>query len=303
MSQPTTQTTSDPWIFKRIVESNAFSSFIIGVIVFAGILVGVETFPSMYERHGDLLYLLDDVVLGIFTVEVILKMAAEKTRPWRYFKDGWNIFDFTIVAVCYLPLGGGYVAVLRLFRLLRVFRLISVIPKLQLLVTALLRSLPSMFYVCLLLLLLFYVYAVIGVMMFSGNDPVHFGNLWTSFLSLFRIVTLEDWTDIMYIQMYGSDIYAGYNQSIVGMEVTPKAMPLLGAAYFVSFVTIGTMIMLNLVIGVIINGMDEAQKEIADRSIHEALTHENSRDLNREQRVNKLKEQLDKISKELSDLA
>lgn len=193
-------------------------------------------------------------------------------------------------------------AVLRLFRLLRVFRLISVIPKLQLLVTALLRSLPSMFYVCLLLFLLFYVYAVIGVMLFSGNDPIHFGNLWSSFLSLFRIVTLEDWTDVMYLQMYGSDVYQGYNQALTGLEFTPKAMPLIGALYFVSFVTIGTMIMLNLVIGVIINGMDEAQKEIADRNLHDMLTHENSYDKTREQKISKLKEQLDKISKELSDL-
>ena len=98
-------------------------------------------------------------------------------------------------------------------------------------------------------------------------------------------------------------MYLGYNQSLDGMEVTPKAMPIIGAIYFVSFVTIGTMIMLNLVIGVIINGMDEAQKEIADRSIHEALTHEHTRSLNREQRIDRLKEQLEKISKELSDLA
>ena len=130
----------------------------------------------------------------------------------------------------------------------------------------LLRSLPSMFYVCLLLFLLFYVYAVIGVILFSGNDPVHFGNLWTSFLSLFRIVTLEDWTDVMYLQIYGSDIYQGYNQSIAHLASTPKAMPITAVIYFVSFVLLGTMIMLNLVIGVIINGMDEAQTELADRS-------------------------------------
>tara|TARA_B100001971_G_scaffold210140_1_gene235004 strand:+ start:108 stop:929 length:822 start_codon:yes stop_codon:yes gene_type:complete len=272
------------------------------VIVFAGVLVGVETFPSVVERHYSLLHFLDNLVLGIFTLEVILKMGAEKRQPWRYFKDGWNIFDFSIVAVCFLPLGGSYVAVLRLFRLLRVFRLISVIPKLQLLVTALLRSLPSMFYVCLLLFLLFYVYAVIGVMLFSGNDPIHFGNLWSSFLSLFRIVTLEDWTDVMYLQMYGSDVYQGYNQDLSGLNFSPKAMPVIGMLYFVSFVTIGTMIMLNLVIGVIINGMDEAQKEIADRNLHDLLTHENSYDQTREQKISRLKQQLNKISKELSDL-
>lgn len=293
--------TNNTWIFHRITTSKWFTSLIIGVIVLAGFLVGVETFPSMMEKYSDLLHTLDKIVLGIFTLEVVLKIAAEKKRPWRYFADGWNIFDFTIVAVCYLPLGGSYVAVLRMFRLLRVIRLITVVPKLQLLVTALLRSLPSMFYVCLLLFLLFYVYAVIGVMLFSGNDPVHFGNLWTSFLSLFRIVTLEDWTDIMYLQMYGSDVYQGYNQSVAELAIQPKAMPLIGAAYFTSFVLLGTMIMLNLAIGVIINGMDDAHKELADRKIHNLLT--NDIDESKEAKIAKLKDKLESISKELSDLA
>lgn len=295
--------TDTKWIFRKLVDSKLFKNFIIAVIVFAGVLVGIETSPKLISQYGNLLHALDNIVLAIFTAEVILKLAAEKTKPWRYFQDGWNIFDFSIVAVCFLPLGGSYVAVLRLFRLLRVIRLVTVIPKLQLLVTALLRSLPSMFYVCLLLFLLFYVYAVIGVMLFSGNDPIHFGNLGASFLSLFRIVTLEDWTDVMYLQMYGSDVYQGYNQSLNGLTTTPKAMPIVGVLYFCSFVLLGTMIMLNLVIGVIINGMDEAQKEIADRSLHNILTEDEKAEPTREEKIEKLKAQLEKISKELSDLA
>ena len=133
--------------------------------------------------------------------------------------------------------------------------------------------------------------------------PVHFGNLWTSFLSLFRIVTLEDWTDVMYLQMYGSDVYQGYNQSVAELAVSPRAMPLLGVTYFVSFVLLGTMIMLNLVIGVIINGMDEAQKELADRNIHRLLTDDTEKPPSREQKIKDLKEQLEKISKQLSELA
>lgn len=288
---------------QRIVNSNLFQMTIVGFIVGAGILVGVETFPSMWARYESLFHILDALVLGVFTVEIFLKIAARGKRPFDYFKDGWNVFDFVIVAVCFLPLAGNYAVVLRLFRLLRVIRLITVVPKLQLLVSALLRSIPSMFYVCLLLFLLFYIYAVIGVMLFAGNDPVHFGNLWSSFLSLFRIVTLEDWTDIMYLQMYGSDVYDGYNQLVHDLEFSPKAMPLIGALYFCSFVLVGTMIMLNLVIGVIINGMDEAQKEIADRSLHNMLTGEHQTELSREARVAKLKKKLETIGKELEDLA
>lgn len=301
MNSAATQQTESPWIFQRIVNSSYFTSFIVAVIVFAGILVGVETFPEIATRHSELIHRLNRIVLAIFTLEVVLKITAERTQPWRYFQDGWNLFDFTIVAVCFLPLGGGYVAVLRLFRLLRVIRLVTVIPKLQLLVTALLRSLPSMFYVCLLLFLLFYVYAVIGVILFSGNDPVHFGNLWTSFLSLFRIVTLEDWTDVMYLQMYGSDVYQGYNQSVAHLASTPKAMPITAVIYFVSFVLLGTMIMLNLVIGVIINGMDEAQTELADRSIHAPRRADSP--TSREAQIQELQEQLQAISKKLGDLS
>tara|TARA_R110002096_G_scaffold16106_32_gene55231 strand:+ start:5555 stop:6490 length:936 start_codon:yes stop_codon:yes gene_type:complete len=287
----------------RIVESSSFKSFIIGVIVLAGFLVGLTTYPALVERFGNIIGALDAVVLAIFTVEIVLKMIALQPRPLDFFKDGWNVFDFVIVAVCFLPFGGSYVAVLRLFRLLRVLRLVTAVPRLQLLVTAMLKSLPSMGYVSLLLLLLFYIYAVVGVMLFRENDPIHFGNLWLSLLSLFRIVTLEDWTDVMYLQIYGSDNYQGYNQDAPGR--VSQAMPLVGAAYFVSFVLIGTMVMLNLVIGVIINGMDEAQREIADRSLHELLTHEDedvAAAAARETRINKLRRKLEEMGEELERL-
>lgn len=303
MHTSTNQRFNPSQLCQRLVASGAFTIFIVTCIVIAGILVGVETFPGMWERYGALFHVLDGVILAIFTIEIIIKIVACGRRPWDYFKDGWNIFDFSIVAVCFLPLAGSYAVVLRLFRLLRVIRLVTVVPKLQLLVTALLRSLPSMFYVCLLLFLLFYIYAVLGVMLFSENDPIHFGDLWLSFLSLFRIVTLEDWTDIMYLQIYGSDIYDGYNQSVEGLKINPQAMPIIGVLYFTSFVLAGTMIMLNLVIGVIINGMDEAQKEVADRSLHEMLTKEGAQPPTREARVAKLKKKLEGISKELEDLA
>ena len=162
-----------------------------------------------------------------------------------------------------------------------------------------------MVYVCLLLFMLFYIYAVLGVILFRANDPVHFGDLWTSFLSLFRVVTLEDWTDIMYLQMQGSDAYRGYNQSVAGLAMEPKAQPIVGAAYFVSFVLLGTMIMLNLVIGVVLNGMDEAQKEIAERQVHHLLhldEDEGSAAEQRDRRIAALQDQLRKISEELQHL-
>ncbi|MCH2329987.1 MAG: ion transporter, partial [Roseibacillus sp.] len=268
-------------------------------------LVGMETSAPLMTELGSTIEVLNNIVLYIFVAEILLKMTAAAPKPWRFFYDGWNVVDFLIVAVCFVPFGGGFAPVLRLFRLFRTLRLVSVIPRLQLIVSALLRCLPSMFYVSILLFLVFYIYAVAGTMLFGANDPVHFGGLWTSMLSLFRVVTLEDWPDVMYRQMFGAAVYAGSNQSVEGQTVVPKAQPFLGAFYFVSFVLVGTMIMLNLVIGVIINGMDEAQKEVADRRLHELLSQggEGDDQIQREARIANLRKKVTELSEELDKLS
>lgn len=246
-------------ITRKIVESASFQRFITAVILLAGVVVGVETYPSMVAAYGGLLHGLDWLILAIFIVEIALKMIALAPRPLDYFKDPWNVFDFVIVAACLLPLHTEYVTVLRLLRLLRVLRLVKALPKLQILVGALIKSIPSMGYVSLLLFMLFYVYAVAAVFLFGKNDPLHFQELPLAMLSLFRVVTLEDWTDLMYIQMFGCEGYGyGGNEALC---TASSAHPVLGALFFVSFVLLGTMITLNLFIGVIMNGMTEAQKE------------------------------------------
>lgn len=284
----------------RIVESAAFQNIIIVVILAAGVLVGLETFPDIAEKHHTLLGIADKLVLIIFIIEIVLKMIALAPRPQDFFKDPWNCFDFIIVAVCLIPGLPGFGPVLRLVRLLRVLRLLTVVPKLQLLVSALLRSLPSMFYVTILLSLLFYIYAVAGVILFGKNDPVHFGDIGISLLSLFRVVTLEDWTDVMYLQFYGSDHYSGYNLSqtrIDELTYEPKAMPLVAVVYFVSFVLIGTMVMLNLVIGVIINGMDDARIEAEIENIKQAEKALSGKDSSL-----KVENQITLLSKQIKDL-
>ena len=258
----------------RFVASGFFQNGILLLILFAAALVGIETYPSMMEKHGDLLHTFDKIVLWLFVLEAVLKMAQHGRHWHRYFQDPWNIFDFTIVVVCFLPVNAQYAAVLRLARILRALRLVSVVPQLQLIVGSLIKSLPSMMYVSILLMLMFYVYAVMGVFLWSDNDPVHFRNLQTSMLSLFRVVTLEDWTDIMYIQMWGSDQYpfSPEDREKYAGQFNSSASPVIGAVYFVSFVLMGTMIMLNLFIGVIIQSMEEAQDEQAadDREKHMA---------------------------------
>ena len=244
----------NPFI-KHIVAAKAFHHAIVAVIVLAGVVAGLETSPTLMAKHGALLHALDRLILGVFIVEALLKMAAHGRRPWRYFTDGWNVFDFLIIVICLLPVGGPFAAVLRLARALRLLRLVSALPKLQLLVGALLKSLSAMGYVSLLLALLFYIYAVAGIHLFGAHDPKNFGSLPTAFLSLFRLVTLDNWADLFSAQL----------PHVPGIKV---------AIYFVTFIVFGTMIILNLFIGIIMNSMSEMHAEMAerDRAQHERET-------------------------------
>ncbi|MCZ8165130.1 ion transporter [Silanimonas sp.] len=244
---------------QRVVQATSFQHFITGVILFAAILVGVETDKAMVAAHGDLLHALDRIVLAIFGAEIVLKMVALSPKPWRYFHDAWNVFDFAIVVACLLPLGSQSATVLRLLRLLRVLRLVHALPRLQVLVGTLLKSLPSMGYVGLFLVMHFYVYGVAAVFLFGENDPVHFGSLPLAVLTLFIVVTGENWSTTLYTQMYGCERF-GYD----GMEAlctASNAQPVLASLFFVSFIVLGTMVILNLVIGVVMNSMQEAQIE------------------------------------------
>ena len=248
-----------PSLARRIADAPAFQNLVTGCIIVAGVVIGIETSNALVEQWGGLLHLIDKVILWIFVAEAVVKIAAEGKNPWNYFKDPWNVFDFMIVAVCFMPIHTEYVAVLRLARLFRVFKLVRALPKLQILVGALLNSIPSMAYVGLLLGILFYVYAVAGCFIFGPNDPRHFSSLPLAMLTLFRIVTGDAWTDVMYINMYGCDKF-GYDGR-EHMCTMPNASPVGATLYFVSFMLFGAMVILNLFIGVIMNGMEEAREE------------------------------------------
>ncbi len=230
---------------KHIVGSRLFHAAIVAVILFAGVLAGLETDASIVARHGALLDVLDAGVLVIFIIEIALKLAAQGRRPLDYFRDGWNVFDFTIVAFCLLPIGGPFAAVLRLVRVLRLLRLITALPKLQLLVGALLKSLSAMGYVSLLLALMFYIYAVTGIHLFGQRAPQYFGSLPVALMSLFQMITLDNWSDLF--------------------NAAQGAGPVAAAAYFVSFILLGTMIMLNLFIGIIMSSMSEVHAELDEQ--------------------------------------
>jgi len=251
---------------RQLTESRPFRGFIIGVILFAGVLAGFETSASVMSHHGALLNALDLVILGIFITEIALKFAAHGRHPLGFFRDSWNIFDFVIVALCLLPAAGSFASVLRLARVLRLLRLVSALPKLQLLVGALLKSLSAMGYVSLLLGLLFYIYAVAGVHLFGHASEGDFGTLPFALLTLFQIVTLDNWSDVFH-------------------RAAAHAPALAVAIYFVSFIVFGTMIILNLFIGIIMNSMAEMHEEMAERDCAEHIRQSGNTGLTDELRM------------------
>ncbi|MCU0544626.1 MAG: ion transporter [Oscillatoriaceae cyanobacterium Prado104] len=278
---------------RKIVDSTAFQLFIIAAIIVAGVLVGLETVPEIAAKYALPIYILDRIIIWIFVGEFLLKLAAEWPKSWRYFGDGWNILDFAIVVACFLPIDNNYVLVIRMVRLLRVLKLLRALPKLQLLVSALLKSLPSMGYVALLMTLLFYIYGVAGTFMFGKNDPLHFGSLGASMLSLFKMATLEGWIELMDIQVYGCD-RVGYDGGLAEFCQHPTTSPM-SPLFFVTFIMLGAMIVINLLVGVMITSLEEAnQEQIAtEKKVATALLHETESHL--EEKLEELHKQLNQV--------
>ena len=225
---------------QRLVEAPAFEFTIIAIIILNGALLGLGTSPTLSERYGELIRIGSQIALVIFIVEALLKMVSASPRVAGYFKDGWNIFDFLVIVFALIPATGQFAMIARLARLLRVLRLISTIRDLRLIVAALVRSIPSVGHVMMLMSIIVYIYAIMGYHLFHENDPENWGNLGISLLTLFNIITLEGWTEVMY----------------AAMEVHRLAW-----LYFVSFVIVGTFVVINLFIAIIINNLDEAKLE------------------------------------------
>ena len=237
----------------RLTKSHGFEYFIIGLILFNAVVLGLETVPSVVEEYSYWLSFSQQAILGVFIVEAALKIFALTPRGDRYFRDGWNVFDFSIIVLSLVPATGGFAVIARLARLMRLLRLVSAVPELRLIVATLVRSIPGMLHIVVLMSLMVYIYAIIGFQLFHKHDPEHWRNLGISLLSLFRVVTLEDWTDIMY----------------KAMEYHPLAW-----IYFLSFVVFGTFVVINLFIAVVINNLDEAKQERL-RKLEQAPTAEN----------------------------
>ncbi len=219
------------------IESPATGRFIIAVIIVNAALLGMETSPTLMARAGALIRLLDALCLAIFVTEITLKLVA---RGGRFFLNGWNIFDFVIVGIALVP-GGQQISVLRALRVLRVLRLMSAAPRLRRVIEGFISAVPGMGSVFVLMAIIFYIGSVLATGLFGQAFPEWFGNIGRSAYSLFQIMTLESWS-------------MGIVRPV--MEIYPYAW-----AFFVPFIMITTFAVVNLLVGLIVNSMQEAHQE------------------------------------------
>lgn len=226
---------------KIIVDSKLFNYLVLFVIILSAVLVGFALNMSTEDPLYPILNFVELIILVFFCIELLIRIFAEE-KPINFFKDPWNVFDFVIVLICFIPLKDKAIYVLRLVRVLRTLRLFRAFPNLKPVVKGLVNSISSVIFVALLLAVVLYIYAVIGVSLFNTIDPIHFGSLWKGLFTLFQILTLENWNTIM---LPANSIY-----------------PVGGPLYFISFIVIGTMIIMNLFLGIIVGNMSKAMDKL-----------------------------------------
>ncbi len=230
------------------LETPIVTRAILAVVLFNAAVLGLETSDAAMERFGPLILLLDAACLGVFVVEIALKLVAYRGG---FFRNGWNIFDFTIVAIALVPAGES-LSVLRALRVLRLLRVISVSPSLRKVVEGLVAALPGMGSVVILMSIIFYVGSVIATKLFGGSHPEFFGSLGASAYSLFQIMTLESWS-------------MGIVRPV--MEVHPQAW-----LFFVPFILVTTFSVVNLLVGLIVSAMQEVggREAVDETALHRA---------------------------------
>ena len=215
-----------------LVESGAFQAGVLVLIIINAVILGAETFPNVHESMGSALNVADRLIVYAFIGEILLRIYAERGA---YFRKGWNLFDFIIVAVSVLAATSG-LAALRAFRVLRVLRVITVIPRMRVVVSALLDSIPGIASVGVVLALIVYVFAVIAATLYGPEHPARFGDVFAAMYTLFQVMTLEGWPDI------ARDVRLTHPNSWM---------------FFLSFVLIATFTMLNLFVAIVVRVVEE----------------------------------------------
>ena len=244
--------------FAKIVLSPIFELFINIIIIFTGIVVGLETNQEIAKDFAIEFLYINTFIKYVFLIEIVMRFISLWTKPREFFLNSWNCFELILVIASFLPFGT-YPFILRLLRLARFSRIINEVHQLRIISLSLVQSIKPTGFVCILLFMLIYIYGVIGTTLFADNDPIHFGNLALSMSSLLQ-TTFEGWTDILYIQMYGCRDY-GY-ASYEHLCNFPSKMPITALIFFLSFIILNGLVIINLVIGIIIDNMNETRQKL-----------------------------------------
>ncbi len=234
--------------FNRLRSNKAFELFVISIIVISALVIGVKTYP-LPVMVTKAIVILDWGITFFFLAEITIRYLGEPDKK-RFFHSAWNVFDTLIVVVSLIPIDNSDLALIgRLVRIFRVLRMVSIIPELRTLLNSLLAALPQLGYVLLMMFIIFYIYAAIGSTFFASINPNLWGDIAISMLTLFRVMTFEDWTDVMYETM----------------AVYP-----LSWAFYLSFIFLSAFAFLNMIIGIVVNVMEEEHAAQARAAAEEA---------------------------------
>jgi voltage-gated sodium channel len=250
----------------RIAESDTFNFAILGVILANALLLALETYESVAREFGGTLETLNEIFLAIFVVEIVIRFLAVGANPARFFRSGWNVFDFVVVAAAFVPGLRENATLLRLARLLRVVRVFRLLPDLRVFVVAVGRSLPAVGTLAMMTLIVLFLYGMVGWVMFDEQDPASFGDIGQAMLTMFLALTLENLPDLI----------------DRGAAITDWAYP-----FYVSFALLAAFLLFNLFIGIVINSLEEARAielqrmEQEDGDPHDRMLAERVRELRR----------------------
>ncbi len=224
--------------FNAIRSNKVFELFVIGIIIFSALVIGAKTY-NLSTGFEQGIQILDAGITLFFLTEIIIRFMGEDKKS-NFFKSGWNIFDSLIVFISLIPIDNTDMALVgRLIRIFRVLRMISIIPELRILLNSLLKALPQLGYVMLLMFIIFYIYAAVGSTFFHPINEELWGNISISMLTLFRVMTFEDWTDVMYETM------AVYPLSWI---------------FYLSFIFFTTFAFLNMIIGIVVSVLEDERQ-------------------------------------------
>ena len=269
----------------RVVNSDRFSFFVALVILVNAVVLGLETYDSIEREAGGALNLINDVCLGIFVGELAMRFVSYGRRPQHFFLSGWNVFDLIVIGAAFAPGLNNGSTLLRLARVARVIRVVRLLPDVRVLLLAMARSIPPMLSLAVFASLILYVYAMIGWAMFGDEDPEAWGDIGQAMLTMFVLLTLENFPDKLER----------------GMDIEPQSW-----IFFVTFALLASWILLNVLIGVVINSMEEVREIELERE-REALEQlraepggeEPLADTQLEQRVVALRVAFEELEREL----